>query len=553
MMSVSRLAGLLLTVLLLGGCDSGPPQAAADGLLPLADPPTDGAEDRILQRLQAQHGQVARLLEAPDVDPRDLAWSFGRLGMLYHANLGHDLDPARTCYRNARRLDPAGFRWAYLLGHLEQLQGNPEAARTALTEALSLRPNDLPTRLRLAEIARELGRDDQARTLYQEVLDRAPSHAEARASLGRMALDQGDHAAALAHLETAGRLQPEATEIAYLLGRTLLALGEAERAREVMARVPSQANRRVPIRYADPLIGEVTALRTGAQDYSRLAQRAISQGRPAAAVPLLERSVALDPNRPDTRYNLAAALLRLGRSEAAMHRLELLIRDFPDHVLSRVLVARMLSNRGDWDKAFAHLQHAIEADPRDERAFLALGDLRRRHGDMDAALEAYERAIALEPGLGAARFGRALALLGSDRPDAARARLETAVAQLPDDAPLRQLLARLLATTTNPRDTDRSRALELARAGLGDGQPNLNGAETLAMALAGVGNFGAAVAWQQAVVARLQDSPAGVPEHSRQRLAAYRRAEPAAGPWAGAERLSQLRLRNTPGIDTLDR
>ena len=530
---------LALGILLLTACEA-PSGAGPPSLIPLPPPPVAGAERRILDRLQAQQGLVTRLLRNPDTDPLDLAWSFGRLGNLYQSTLGHNMESARICYENARRLDPQGFRWAYLLGYLEQIQGNVEASDAALAAALRLRPEDLPTRIRLAENARSRDEPAQARALLEEVLERDSAHVKALAELGKIALDRRDLQAAVQYLEAARNQQPRATEIHYALGRAHRGLGESDRARDAFALVPSNPKERIPIRYNDPLAAEIGALLGSAQDFARRARAAISQDRFGDAIGLLNRSIALDAHRADTRYNLAAVLLRTGEAGQARSLLDQLVRDFPNHVLSRVLLARLLAGRGDPDSALDHLKSALEADPRDERAHLALADLSRMQGDLAAALASYERAIALEPGLAAARFGRAITLIRSDRTGAALTDLEAAVADLPADKALRMLLARLLVTVPESGLRDADRAMELSRSLLGDDGGSVAAVETLAMVLAASDRFDEAVSWQSAARERLAGTPRGIPRHTEERLAAYRRGEATAEPWAIGERPTML-------------
>jgi hypothetical protein len=80
---------------------------------------------------------------------------------------------------------------------------------------------------------------------------------------------------------------------------------------------------------------------------------------------------------------------------------------------------------------------------------------------------------------------------------------------------------------------DGARALALAGQ-VFEASPNLDHAETLAMAYAEIGNLQEAVAWQRRVLTRAesQGRPAPMLEAIRARLARYERGEPERSPWA---------------------
>jgi hypothetical protein len=134
-------------------------------------------------------------------------------------------------------------------------------------------------------------------------------------------------------------------------------------------------------------------------------------------------------------------------------------------------------------------------------------------------------------------------ILGGRHEDARRA-LESALSDgagagggggLGGDAalPLAHLLARLLATAPDPEVRDGARALALAGQ-VFEASPNLDHAETLAMAYAETGNLQEAVAWQRRVLTRAesQGRPAPMLEAIRTRLTRYERGEPERSPWA---------------------
>jgi Flp pilus assembly protein TadD len=64
-------------------------------------------------------------------------------------------------------------------------------------------------------------------------------------------------------------------------------------------------------------------------------------GRPARAIPPLERALALDPDFHEARFNLARVLARAGRLEAASKEVDDLLRRLPDDAPQRAEVQRL--------------------------------------------------------------------------------------------------------------------------------------------------------------------------------------------------------------------
>ena len=513
-------------------------------LLPLPAPPDLASLDpAVRQQLAKSHDFVARLLADGSAEAEGLAWGFGQLARVYHGY--QDLARARTCYTNARRLEPGEFRWAYFLGHVERSEGRFGVSSGHFEDALALRPEHVPTLVWLGENAFDQHLLGRARDRFGAALAIDPGCIKARAGLARTALERGEPAIALGHLELALAAQPEATPLHYALGLAYRDLGDDVRARSFFDRIPSDSDARLPIAFDDPLMQQVSDLRDSTQHHARSGMKAIAQGRFRAAVGELEKAVAADPDRADTRYNLAAALLRLGRREAARAELDALSERSPEYVQARVLLARMLIAEGSLEAAERHLRRALESDPAAERVHLVLGDVLRQGGRLQEALASYLRARELAPELTSARFGAAAVLMRQGSFRQAAEVLEESLAALPGSRDLELLLARLLAAAPQRELRDGERALELATAAVRGGE-TVADAETLAMALAEAGRFPEALRWQRAALARVE-STGGDVRRLRRRLALYRDGSPCREPWAATERLTAHRVQAPAG------
>jgi tetratricopeptide (TPR) repeat protein len=173
--------------------------------------------------------------------------------------------------------------------------------------------------------------------------------------------------------------------------------------------------------------------------------REIHQNRPAKAVPLLERAIALDPGVAAWRHDLGIALLALGRLEPAGEAFAAAARLDPNLPSAHHNLAFVLDAMGREDQALVNYEAAARLKPDLVAAQWRLGDLylaRGRRAEAQAAFEAIARA---EAGATSGRVAEARAFEAAGDPDGALARLREIVEADPADPAARLALGRLLA------------------------------------------------------------------------------------------------------------
>lgn len=348
------------------------------------------------QIIKAQ-ARVTQLLKADEAGDRDTAAALGHLGMVYHAY--QRLDSASTCYRQARRLDPDEFRWAYYDGVVSRSMGDYEASEAALAKALELRPDDVPTLLARGENAFDRLQLDVAEARFQKALAIAPGSVSALFGIGRVALERGEPRLALETLQAAHGLQPNASPILYALGLAHRGVGDADTATSFFDRVPRSHLTSRGVAVDDPMMRKVAALDRGALGREHRGLKAAAQGRFDLAVAEFREVVALDGGRVEARHNLALALLRLGRREEAVAEIHEILARWPHFVPSLVLLAQVEQHQGDVDEAESRLRAAISADPQSAKAHHALAQLLEATGRSELAAVSFESARALDPTL----------------------------------------------------------------------------------------------------------------------------------------------------------
>jgi tetratricopeptide (TPR) repeat protein len=372
---IAGVIALLAVLTAVTGCsgDGGVPERPSPVPLPAG---VETFEAPIREQLRDRHGELVRTLADPGASPERIAAAFGRLGTSFHA---HELpEAAAECYRRAAELAPSDPRWPYYLGHAEHKLGRWPAARAAFTRVLELDPGDLPSRVWRGEVALDSGDLEAAEADFLQALDADPSCDKARVGVARVALARGRPERAVELLEEALVRQPDAGVVHYHLALAYRDLGEEERSRRHLARLPAGPPSRDAIRFRDERMAALARTRVGSRVHDLRALQALDEGRYQLAVAELRQVLAIAPDRVYAHYNLARALLATGRPEAAVEELHRLLEAVPGDVPSHLLLARIHADAGRPEEAEEQLRAALAADPDSAEARRALAELARR-------------------------------------------------------------------------------------------------------------------------------------------------------------------------------
>jgi tetratricopeptide (TPR) repeat protein len=153
---------------------------------------------------------------------------------------------------------------------------------------------------------------------------------------------------------------------------------------------------------------------------------------------------------------------------------------------------------------------------------MALGDTLRKDGRFDASLKPYAEVIRINPRAAEARFAYAMALVRLRRYKDAKDWLEESARVQSDRPELAHALARLLAAAPDDAVRDGARAMTLVQDVLKGTKTTAVG-ETMAMALAELGQYTDAVEVQRGVIAAAEQ--AGLSPDVRRMTANLRRYE----------------------------
>jgi len=309
------------------------------------------------------------------------------------------------------------------LGLAYRAEGRPDEAISALQEAVGLVPSDDRARVTLARVLQEQDRWQEAERVLLETIDQLPQAAEAYWALSYLYDEHNRLDAAASVLDPVVALAlPDGRGEVYFRQAWLHDLHHdlASAAVELDAR--SRLNPRSATAHLDAglaywrsgdharsLLSLLLASVLDPDDPESLAaigQIHLDDGRLAEAEAALRRSVALAPEREQSRFALGRTLVLSGQAEEG--RAELAA--FADLTRKNLAIARdnftldklteqaeALAAQGRYDEAASLWEQAVDREPETVSHRVALADVLMAGGNPEAALRQLEAAAGIEP------------------------------------------------------------------------------------------------------------------------------------------------------------
>lgn len=239
------------------------------------------------------------------------------------------------------------------------------------------------------------------------------------------------------------------------------------------------------------------------------AQEIAGKAEPAASRQLVEKALAMDPDNPRARRELAMHLLAEGHVDAALeelrrvaatdrrnggaarelaavlyatkdiagavHWLREAAKREPDSGATYVGLAHCLLETRDVPGALSAAERAVALSPRYHPAYAVLGRARRQSGDLTGARAAFDDALELRPSDVATLLAAASVTTELGHPDSALGYARRAVTADPKEGPAWLVLSQVL--TANGRGAEARRALSraqsLKQSGAENGRPRI--------------------------------------------------------------------------------
>ncbi len=179
------------------------------------------------------------------------------------------------------------------------------------------------------------------------------------------------------------------------------------------------------------------------EPYDAMGNARLRQGRPAEAIPFLEKAAEIAPSNSFPLYNLGVALQRLGRNREAERAYRKALDLEPNHAMAMLNLGTLLEARGDLAGAKQHYRRAIRGDPTHPAPFVNLGNLLQREGRYQEAEKLFRLALRVAPRLVEARFNLARLLTPTERKNEAESLYLEIIEDHPDHAMAHNNLANI--------------------------------------------------------------------------------------------------------------
>ncbi|MBI4626147.1 MAG: tetratricopeptide repeat protein [Verrucomicrobia bacterium] len=347
--------------------------------------------------------------------------ALGELSRLYHAN--GFLREATRCYEGLEKLEPAEPRWLHRHATILAGYGEAEPALARWQRVVALAPDYLPARLRRGDLLLKSNRRDEAAAAYAQVLQRNAREPYALLGLARLAFEEGRWE------ESRTRLEQVVELTNYALGYDLIVtvyehFGQHEQAVAIRRRAKASGAYRDP---ADPWMDELIEVCFDPYRLSLTAGVMARTGDPAGAMRLLERAIALAPEKVEARFQLAGVHAARGDAPNAMAQLErctTLAPDFPD---AWAHWSALLAQTGDRAGAERTLAAGLKNCPQSPGLHLMRARQLRQTGRAAEAIGAYRTAIRHRANEAEAYVELATLLIGLDRTAEALALVQQAL------------------------------------------------------------------------------------------------------------------------------
>ena len=160
-----------------------------------------------------------------------------------------------------------------------------------------------------------------------------------------------------------------------------------------------------------------------------------------AALLLMNRALALEPDRAEFHANRGVAYLATGNLQQAAESFRRAVELDPDYVEARQNLAAVLRKSGRLDEAVAEYRQIATLRPESAESQNNLGDAQLSAGQIDDAIASFRKALALRPDSPDIQFNLGNALARAHQPDEAIALLRRAEKIRPKDATIHNTLA----------------------------------------------------------------------------------------------------------------
>ncbi|MGA2678308.1 MAG: tetratricopeptide repeat protein [Sedimentisphaerales bacterium] len=235
-------------------------------------------------------------------------------------------------------------------------KGDPESAVREFEAALRFEPNDTRTLYNIAGMQARQGRIDEAIEYYNRVLKLKPGDADTCVAIASIRAARGEFERAIDSYREGLKYNSGDAEMRSGLGLMLLQLNRVD---EGITELEQSVK-----------------IKADSAAYCNLGLAWAQKGRLNRAMECYAKSIQLNPDNANTRYNLGNAYFVQNMPEKAIAEYRAVIRAMPDFVRAYDMLAIVLIQTGKIEEATATYEQALKIDSADKNARVGLEKIR---------------------------------------------------------------------------------------------------------------------------------------------------------------------------------
>ena len=274
---------------------------------------------------------------------------------------GGAVPEAITVLEGAKGVGAPTYEFAFNLGGLYLMKGDPARALENYDLALTLNPQSVPALRQAAGVAESQGELERSLSYWMRARKIEPDNPEILLGFGRVCLKMDLLEDAEPVLAKAASLRPDDPSYQYALAAAKVGKKQFEAAQAILETILKTRENDPQLQYA---LGSVLYL----------------EGHLADAAIHLQESVRLRPEQLAPYYYLALVARDQGNEAEAIHILEELLRRYPDHASSCEALGSLLMSAHRYPEAESSLEKAVRLNPKAVKANYQLGLLLARMG-----------------------------------------------------------------------------------------------------------------------------------------------------------------------------
>ena len=289
-----------------------------------------------------------------------------------------DVAQARRLLEPLLVLDPHLKRGWFLIGLVEEVEGDHAAAAKAFNECVEMGNDTVLVNLKLGAAQAKAGDRASAWTAFARALELDPTQAETHYQMGRLLSEEKRFRESIPFFEQAARLEPDETRSALALSEVYLELDRYEAAIEAANRAADASSTAARAHYVKALANYAVREFPAAEAACR---EAMAHGLRSAGL----------------YFSWGLSLAAMNRFPEAREAMAEALRQDPGFAEAHVESAKVSTQLRDYEVAMEHLSRAMELSPDDAEVWYQMGVVEARRGHIPRAIELWRKALVLNP------------------------------------------------------------------------------------------------------------------------------------------------------------